>query len=99
MAWAEPALSEMGRAAAHELQDWGDACEREPARLRTFDGWGNRVDEVVYPDAWRQLAAVAARSEEISFSSPRRARSTDSAAGARAAAEMSVAATSIVAMG
>jgi len=61
LAWAEPALSEMGRAAAQELQAWGDACERQPASLRQFDGWGQRIDEVVYPPAWRELAAVSAR--------------------------------------
>src|SRR5438445_11496084 len=61
IAWAQPALTEMGRAAGDELQAWGEACERQPGVLRQFDGWGNRVDEVVYPDAWRQLAAVAAR--------------------------------------
>src|SRR5438105_5687846 len=61
IAWAQPALTEMGRAAGDELQAWGDACEREPAVLRQFDAWGDRIDEVVYPDAWRQLAAVAAR--------------------------------------
>lgn len=62
LAAAEATLTDMGRAAAGELQAWGDACERQPAVLRQFDGWGNRVDEVVYPDAWRQLAAAAARS-------------------------------------
>ena len=51
----------MGRAAAQELQAWGDACERQPASLRQFDGWGQRIDEVVYPPAWRELAAVSAR--------------------------------------
>jgi alkylation response protein AidB-like acyl-CoA dehydrogenase len=51
----------MGRAAACELVAWGDECERQPAVLRSFDGWGNRVDEVVYPDAWRRIAATAAR--------------------------------------
>src|SRR2546430_12361329 len=61
IAWAQPALTEMGRAAGEELQAWGDACEREPAVLRQFDAWGDRIDEVVYPDAWRHLAAVAAR--------------------------------------
>ena len=62
IAWAQPALTEMGRAAGDELQTWGDACEREPAVLRQFDAWGDRVDEVIYPQAWRQLAAQAARS-------------------------------------
>jgi alkylation response protein AidB-like acyl-CoA dehydrogenase len=62
VASVEPRLIEMGRAASDELQAWGDDCERHPASLQQFDGWGNRVDRVVYPDAWRQLAAVAARS-------------------------------------
>src|SRR5438128_4868319 len=61
LAWAEPALIEMGRAAVDELQAWGDLCERQPAVLRQFDGWGDRVDEVRYPPAWLELAAAAAR--------------------------------------
>src|SRR5438046_336150 len=61
LAWAEPALIEMGRAAVDELQALGDACERQPAALRAFDGWGDRIDEVIYPPAWRELAAVAAQ--------------------------------------
>jgi alkylation response protein AidB-like acyl-CoA dehydrogenase len=60
LAWAAPSLVEMGRAAADELERWGDACEHQPAVLRPFDGWGDRVDEVVYPHAWRQLGASAA---------------------------------------
>src|SRR2546427_78819 len=61
LAWAEPALIDMGRAAADELQDWGDLCERQPAVLQQFNGWGDRVDEVRYPPAWREIAAAAAR--------------------------------------
>src|SRR5438876_7670613 len=61
LAWAEPALIEMGLSAVDGLQAWGDACERQPAVLRAFDGWGDRIDEVVYPSAWRELAAVAAQ--------------------------------------
>src|SRR3984893_7744432 len=61
LALVEPALREMGRAAAEELAAWGDACEGQPAFLWSFDAWGERVDEVVYPDAWRQLASVGAR--------------------------------------
>jgi alkylation response protein AidB-like acyl-CoA dehydrogenase len=59
--WAKHALIDMGRAAAAELQAWGDACERQPATLRSFDAWGNRIDEVVYPQAWHQIAAASAR--------------------------------------
>jgi acyl-CoA dehydrogenase len=61
LAWAEPQLVELGRLAAHELAALGDACERQPAWLRPIDPWGDRVDEVVYPDEWRRLGAVAAR--------------------------------------
>jgi alkylation response protein AidB-like acyl-CoA dehydrogenase len=61
MAWADPQLRELGRLAADELPALGDACERQPAWLRPIDPWGERVDEVVYPDAWRELGAVAAR--------------------------------------
>ena len=57
----------MGRAATGELSAWGDECERQPAFLRAFDGWGNRVDEVVYPDAWRAIAAAASRSGLVSL--------------------------------
>ena len=62
LAKATPWLSEMGRAAASELARWGDECERQPAVLRSFDGWGNRVDEVIHVDAWREIGAVAAKS-------------------------------------
>lgn len=61
LAWAEPQLVELGRLAADHLHLLGDACERQPAWLRPIDPWGERVDDVVYPDAWRELGAVAAR--------------------------------------
>jgi acyl-CoA dehydrogenase len=60
-AWAEPQLEEMGRLAAAELPALGDECERHPAHLRPIDPWGERVDEIVYPEAWRRLGACAAR--------------------------------------
>ncbi|HEX6347877.1 MAG TPA: acyl-CoA dehydrogenase family protein [Candidatus Dormibacteraeota bacterium] len=59
LAWAEPQLQEMGRLAATELPALGDECERHPAYLKPVDPWGERVDEVVYPEAWRKLAATA----------------------------------------
>ncbi|HSR25493.1 MAG TPA: acyl-CoA dehydrogenase family protein [Candidatus Eisenbacteria bacterium] len=61
LAWAEPQLLDLGRLAAADLPALGDACERQPAWLRPIDPWGERVDEVVYPGAWRELGAVAAR--------------------------------------
>jgi hypothetical protein len=61
MEWAEPQLLELGRLASEKLHLLGDECERQPPWLRTIDPWGERVDEVVYPEAWRRLAATAAR--------------------------------------
>ncbi len=61
LAWAEPQLEEMGLLAAEELHRLGDECERQPAWLRTIEPWGERVDEIVYPEAWRRLGGIAAR--------------------------------------
>jgi acyl-CoA dehydrogenase len=61
LAWAEPQLTELGRLAAGELPRLGEECERQPAYLRPVEPWGERVDEVVYPAAWRRLGAAASR--------------------------------------
>ena len=58
--WAEPQLIEIGRAAPAELRRWGEECEASPPRLRTIEPWGERVDEVVYSEAWWKLKARAA---------------------------------------
>ena len=58
--WAEPQLLYLGALAPRELRSWGEECERQPAWLRTVEPWGDRVDEVVYPEAWRKLGAMAA---------------------------------------
>lgn len=60
LAWAEPQLDEVGRL-ARTIADWGDECERQPAKLVSVEPWGDRVDEVVYPAAWWRLKAAAAR--------------------------------------
>jgi alkylation response protein AidB-like acyl-CoA dehydrogenase len=59
--WAEPQLFELGRAAAHELREWGWQCEQQQPRLRSIDPWGERVDEVVYSESWNRLARAASR--------------------------------------
>ncbi len=58
--WAESQLIEIGRAASAELRRWGEECEASPPRLRAIEPWGERVDEVVYPEAWWKLKAKAA---------------------------------------
>jgi alkylation response protein AidB-like acyl-CoA dehydrogenase len=59
--WAEPQLTKLGELAATDLPKLGEECERSPAWLRPIEPWGQRVDEVVYPESWKRLAAVAAR--------------------------------------
>jgi acyl-CoA dehydrogenase len=65
--WAAPQLRSVGSAAAGELHDWGAQCEAHPAYLRSIDPWGERVDEVVYPPAWRRLAAFSAENGLVSL--------------------------------
>ncbi len=59
-AWAEPRLRRLGELAATVLPRLGEDCERNPPWLRPIDPWGRRVDEVVYPESWYRLAAIAA---------------------------------------
>ena len=59
--WAEPELDRLGALAAGELPRLGAECEARPPWLRTVEPWGERVDEVVYPEAWWRLAEIAAR--------------------------------------
>ena len=57
----EPSLAEMGALAAGELKEHADAMDRrehEP-RLRPFDAWGNRIDEVEISPHWERIAEVA----------------------------------------
>jgi acyl-CoA dehydrogenase len=57
----EPELAEMGRLAATQLKDWADRMDQRDheARLRPFDAWGNRVDDVETSEVWRRIADVA----------------------------------------
>ncbi len=57
-----PTLAEMGELAAGELWDLHrqlDTREHEP-RLRPFDAWGNRVDEIVTSPAWDRIGEIQA---------------------------------------
>lgn len=55
-----PSLAEMGVLAATELKEWSDACdtpEHEP-RLRPFDAWGRRIDDVEVSPLWERIGDV-----------------------------------------
>jgi acyl-CoA dehydrogenase len=57
----EPELAAMGHLAATDLKVWSDLMDtrqHEP-RLRPFDAWGNRIDDVEVSPVWQRIAAVA----------------------------------------
>ncbi len=57
-----PSLAEMGELAAGELFELSrvmDQREKEP-RLRSFDAWGRRIDDIEVADEWRRIGRYAA---------------------------------------
>lgn len=56
---AEPHLRELGGLAAGELDRLATLANQHPPVLRAFDREGNRVDEVVYHPAYRELERFA----------------------------------------
>jgi putative acyl-CoA dehydrogenase len=59
-AWADAPLRELGvLAGGAEAQAWGFEANRYPPELRTFDRFGNRIDEVAYHPSYHRLMEVA----------------------------------------
>jgi putative acyl-CoA dehydrogenase len=57
--WAEPILAALGeRTGSAELQAAADQANRHPPELRTFDRYGQRIDEVEFHPAYHQLMSV-----------------------------------------
>ncbi|WP_367320136.1 acyl-CoA dehydrogenase family protein [Streptomyces sp. HUAS ZL42] len=53
---ARAELSALGRSAGSaQLQEWGAQANENPPRLRTYDRYGHRVDEVDFHPAWHRL--------------------------------------------
>jgi putative acyl-CoA dehydrogenase len=58
--WAHDHLVALGRkAGAEEAQEWGRLANDNPPRLRTFDRYGHRIDEVEFHPSWHRLMEVA----------------------------------------
>jgi putative acyl-CoA dehydrogenase len=58
--WALDELHEVGRrAGSAECIAWGFAANANPPRLRSFDRYGHRLDEVEFHPAWHQLLGYA----------------------------------------
>jgi putative acyl-CoA dehydrogenase len=53
-------LSALGaRTASHEVLDWGRLANENPPKLKTFDRFGHRIDEVEFHPAWHHLMHLA----------------------------------------
>jgi len=59
--WAEARLVALGGEAAGEALEWGRLANENPPILRTFDRYGNRIDEVEFHPAWHWLMEMAIR--------------------------------------
>jgi putative acyl-CoA dehydrogenase len=58
--WAEPALHEVGRrAGSAEAIAWGFEANASPPKLKAFDRFGFRVDEVEFHPSYHALMATA----------------------------------------
>jgi putative acyl-CoA dehydrogenase len=59
-AWAEPALHAIGeRSGSAEAIAWGFEANANPPKLKVFDRFGYRVDEVEFHPAYHRLLATA----------------------------------------
>jgi putative acyl-CoA dehydrogenase len=52
--WGEPQLSAYGPVAGGELMELGFAANENKPKLKTFDRYGNRIDEVEFHPAWHR---------------------------------------------
>lgn len=58
-AWADASLSAFGAVAGGEMMDLGFAANENPPKLRSFDRYGNRIDEVEFHPAYHRLMQLA----------------------------------------
>ncbi len=61
--WASERCREVGAAWGGEPVRWGFEANEHPPRLRTFDRYGHRIDEVEFDRAWHDLLGLAVSHE------------------------------------
>ena len=60
---AASARARSARRGAASRSRWGFEANEHPPRLKTFDRYGHRIDEVEFHRAWHDLMALAVRHE------------------------------------
>ncbi|XP_072456103.1 acyl-CoA dehydrogenase family member 11-like isoform X5 [Notamacropus eugenii] len=53
-------LQRFGARVSDEILSLGKECEATPPRLQQFDGWGQRVDQILTCPAWKKLKEISA---------------------------------------
>jgi putative acyl-CoA dehydrogenase len=61
--WARERCAEIGRIWGGEPQEWGRLANENPPKLKVFDRYGHRIDEVEFHPAWHQLMALSSEHE------------------------------------
>jgi putative acyl-CoA dehydrogenase len=61
--WAHERAREVGAVWGGDPIRWGFEANENPPRLKTFDRYGHRIDEVEFHRAWHDLMALAVQSE------------------------------------
>src|SRR5688572_33307027 len=61
--WAHERVLAVGAAWGADPVRWGFEANENPPRLRTFDRYGHRIDEVEFHRAWHDLMDLAVRHE------------------------------------
>ncbi|MEK6805527.1 MAG: isovaleryl-CoA dehydrogenase [Pseudomonadota bacterium] len=57
-AWAEKQLNAYGAVVGSELMELGFAANENKPKLKTFDRYGNRIDEVEFHPAWHRVMQI-----------------------------------------
>jgi putative acyl-CoA dehydrogenase len=60
--WAHERCVELGEGAGGEPLEWGRLANENPPKLKTFDRFGHRIDEVEFHPAWHWLMELAVSS-------------------------------------
>ena len=55
-----PDLERFGHRVVTEVQDYGIICENNPPQLKSYNAWGDRVDDIQVRPEWNELRRVAA---------------------------------------
>ena len=60
-------LKKFGDRIVAEVDGLGRECELNPPKLKTYDAWGNRIDELITCQAWKKMHHISAEEGLVSL--------------------------------